>query len=67
MGKRSEVDWTEIMKHSAVTAVTTMTLSNTAKTHDAGTDERLLNNLAARAPRLRHILDLSMAAVNAKQ
>lgn len=64
-GTISAVDWDEIMRHPAVTEVTTMTLTNTAERHDAKTDERLLRNMRARAPRFKQLLDLSMEDVNA--
>ncbi len=66
-GKISAVDWDEVVKNKAVREVTTMTLSNTAKRHDAQTDRQLLSNLDSRIDKLKHLLDLSMAEVNGRK
>ncbi len=64
--RRSNANRDEIMRDPAVTAVTTMTLPNSAEPHDEKTDEELLEHMRRRAPWLKHILSLSRARINAE-
>ncbi len=63
----SAVDWDEVMRNEAVTAVTTMTLSNSAEPHTERTDEEILENARRHAPWLKKILSEVMADINAEK
>lgn len=66
-GLPSHVDWEEVMRDRAVTEVTTMTLSNTAEPHTEKTDAEILENARRRAPRLKYLLSLARAEINAEK